>query len=70
MDDLIGVLILNIGHFGVSFGVLGSIVRHDSWYLRFWEGISFLGGDISLAYIAVCCTQTMFQFLHHPVKLV
>ena len=70
MDGLIGVLLFNMGHFGVSFGVLGSIVCHDSWNILLVEGIRFLGGDLRLKYIAVCCTQILSQFLHRPVKLV
>ena len=46
-------ILLYIGHLGVSFGIFRSSVHHNSWHLRFVEGLRCLGHDRRLTAISV-----------------
>ena len=68
-DGLVNIIILDVGHFGVNLGMLGSSVCHKIRNLRVGEGRRCFGNDHRLAAIAVRCAEIPFRFLHCPVKL-
>ena len=69
-NRLIDILIIEVGHMGVSIGMLGSSVYHNCQHIQVGEGRRCIGHDIWMKAIAVRCAQISFQFLHLPEKLV
>ena len=69
-DGLIDVLIFKVGHFYVSFGMLGASVHDDGENLRVREGCQCLGHDRLLETITVRCFNIPFYLFHRPVEIV
>ena len=65
-NRLIDILIIEVGHMGVSIGMLGSSVYHNCQHIQVGEGRRCLGHNSGLTAIAVCCAKILFQLLHNP----
>ena len=70
MDGLIHIILLVVGNPRISFGVLGSSVRHYGWHIRFGKGHRYLGHNRRVTAITIRFYKITFQFLHFIGELI
>ena len=70
IDDLVDVLLFEVGHLYVTLGKVDVLVWVYCWHIQVEKGHRYIGHDGWLSDITVGRAKVPLQLIHHPGELV